>query len=175
MTLSSVAKSAASQQVARDLEIRDERASLLTQRAVMHRQRGTASSSRVESASDNARTTNLVQELARNLITPRRRGQHEAGVIPSQEKVNKAMKLCIMILTSHIGEPLMATDEASVVQAIRTRLVKVIEDLIVSHVSPSAFVFGVVHAADALRCAQGTQRMWHRGLSRCRRVMRGAA
>ncbi|CAM9311005.1 unnamed protein product [Laminaria digitata] len=89
----------------------------------MHRQRASTISPPAESTSDAARTTNLVTRLARGLITGQR-GQHGAGVVPSEAQINKAARLCSVLLTSHIGESLMAADEASVVQVIRTRLVK---------------------------------------------------
>lgn len=94
----------------------------------MHRQRAPAAPSPVELSSDAVRTTNLVVQLARSLMTGRR-GQHGAGVVPSEAQINKAARMCSFLLTSHIGESLMAADEASVVQAIRTRLVKVMRVL----------------------------------------------
>eukprot|EP00903_Cladosiphon_okamuranus_P012519 g11722.t2 len=76
------------------------------------------------SSSDAARhTTQLVEQLARSLISERH-GRHGAEVVPSEVQIHGAVRLCIRILTSHIGEPLMVEDEAAVAQAIRTRLVK---------------------------------------------------
>lgn len=112
------------QQAVRTLAIRNGKATPLTQHVAMHRHRAPAVPSPVESSSDAVRTTNLVVHLARSLMTGRR-GQHGAGVVPSEAQVNKAARMCSLLLTSHIGESLMAADEASVVQAIRTRLVKV--------------------------------------------------
>lgn len=69
-------------------------------------------------------TTQLVQQLARSLISERSR-RHDTDVVPSEAQIHGAVRLCIRILTSHIGEPLLVEDEASVAQVIRTRLVKV--------------------------------------------------
>eukprot|EP00752_Nemacystus_decipiens_P006417 g5780.t2 len=69
------------------------------------------------------RTTQLVEQLARSIIAERS-GRHGSDVVPSEVQIHGAVRLCIRILTSHIGEPLMVEDEASVAQAIRTRLVK---------------------------------------------------
>lgn len=117
-----------SQQAVGTLTIRDEKAPLLPQRVAMQRQRAPTVSSLAESSSDAVRTTNLVLQLARSLMTGRR-GQHGAAVVPSEAQISKATRLSNVILSSHIGEPLMAADEASVVQAIRTRLVKVMRVL----------------------------------------------
>lgn len=79
------------------------------------------------SSSDAAlHTTQLVEQLARSLISERS-GRHGSDVVPSEVQIHGAVRLCIRILTSHIGEPLMVEDEAAVAQAIRTRLVKVRE------------------------------------------------
>lgn len=96
----------------------------------MSRQRsmGDSSTARGASSSSNAalHTTQLVEQLARSLISDQS-GSHGYGsdVVPSEVQIHGAVRLCIRILTSHIGEPLMVEDEASVAQAIRTRLVKV--------------------------------------------------
>lgn len=77
------------------------------------------------SSSDAAlRTTQLVQQLARRLISERP-GRGGPQFTPSEAQVHGAVRLCIRILTSHIGEPLMMDDEASAAQAIRTKLAKV--------------------------------------------------
>lgn len=70
-------------------------------------------------------TTQLVQQLARSLIISERSRRHDSDVVPSEAQIHGAVRLCIRILTSHIGEPLIVEDEASVAQVIRTRLVKV--------------------------------------------------
>lgn len=101
----------------------------------MSRQRepGDSSMARVgpPSSSDAARyTTQLVQQLARSLISERsgRRttstSAGDAQAAPSEAQIHGAVRLCIRILTSHIGEPLMVEDEASIAQAIRTKLAK---------------------------------------------------
>ena len=68
-------------------------------------------------------TTQLVEQLARSIISERS-SRHGSNVVPSEVQIHGAVRLCIRILTSHIGEPLMVEDEASVAQAIRTKLVK---------------------------------------------------
>lgn len=92
-----------------------------------HRSTGDSSSARgVPSSSDAAlHTTQLVEQLARSIISERSGVGHGSDVVPSEVQVHGAVRLCIRILTSHIGEPLMAEDEASIAQSIRTRLVKV--------------------------------------------------
>lgn len=94
----------------------------------MSRQRsmGGASTARGASSSSDAalHTTQLVERLARSIISERS-GRHGSDVVPSEVQIHGAVRLCIRILTSHIGEPLMVEDEASIAQAIRTRLVKV--------------------------------------------------
>lgn len=83
------------------------------------------------SSSDAARhTTQLVQQLAHSLLferSGRRTTSTSAGAqaAPSEAQIHGAVRLCIRILTSHIGEPLMVEDEASIAQAIRTKLAKV--------------------------------------------------
>lgn len=93
----------------------------------MSRQRsmGAPSTGRGPSLSSDAalHTTQLVEQLSRSLISEQS-GRH-SDVVPSEVQIHGAVRLCIRILTSHIGEPLMVEDEASAAQAIRTRLVKV--------------------------------------------------
>lgn len=70
------------------------------------------------------RTTQLVEALARELLTP----GHDADANGGSDRradIQGAVRLCVRILTSHIGEPLMLGDEASVTQVLNTRLVKV--------------------------------------------------
>ncbi|CAM9847403.1 unnamed protein product, partial [Ectocarpus sp. 13 AM-2016] len=70
-------------------------------------------------------TTQLLERLARSIISERcGRRDSDAAAAPSEVQIHGAVRLCIRILTSHIGEPLMVEDEASVAQVIRTRLVK---------------------------------------------------
>lgn len=94
----------------------------------MPRQRsmGDSSTAREASAPSDAalHTTRLVEQLARSLISARS-SRHGLDVAPSEVQIHGAVRLCIRILTSHIGEPLMVEDEASIAQAIRTKLVKV--------------------------------------------------
>lgn len=90
----------------------------------MSRQRAGFSSRERRSSFDAQHTTQLVQDLARTVLSGSAR-QGEPSAAPSETEIHGALRLCIRILTSHIGEPLMAEDEASVTQAIRTRLVKV--------------------------------------------------
>lgn len=82
-----------------------------------------APSSSSEAALD---TTQLLERLARSIISERcGRRDSDAAAAPSEAQIHGTVRLCIRILTSHIGEPLMVEDEASVAQVIRTRLVKV--------------------------------------------------
>ncbi|CAN0413486.1 unnamed protein product, partial [Ectocarpus sp. 12 AP-2014] len=70
-------------------------------------------------------TTQLLERLARSIISERcGRRDSDAAAAPSEAQIHGAVRLCIRILTSHIGEPLMVEDEASVAQVIRTKLVK---------------------------------------------------
>lgn len=98
--------------------------------ASMSRQRpmeGPSTARGAPSSSDAAlHTTQLVEQLARSLMSERS-GRHGPDAVPSEVQIHGAVRLCIRILTSHIGEPLMVEDEAAVTQAIRTRLVKVTE------------------------------------------------
>lgn len=71
------------------------------------------------------RTNQLVEALAHELLAP----GHDADANRGPDRradVQGAVRLCVRILTSHIGEPLMLGDEASVTQVLNTRLVKVI-------------------------------------------------
>ena len=98
-----------------------------------HRELGDPSIARVgpSSSSDAARhTTQLVQQLARSLFDERsgRRTTSADAPAASEAQIHGAVRLCVRILTSHIGEPLMVEDEASIAQTIRTRLAKVRHD-----------------------------------------------
>lgn len=99
-----------------------------------------SSTARGASASSDAalHTTQLVEQLARSLISERS-GRHGADVVPSEVQIHGAVRLCIRILTSHIGEPLMVEDEASVAQSIRTRLVKVRRHCQCTHTHQAVF------------------------------------
>lgn len=78
-------------------------------------------------ASDAARTTQLVEALACTILKRRDFENDDTGGAGAHEAhVQGAVRLCIRILTSHIGEPLMLGDEGSISQVIRTRLVKVL-------------------------------------------------
>ncbi|CAM9606481.1 unnamed protein product [Scytosiphon promiscuus] len=91
-----------------------------------HRAMGDSGTTRgvLSSSSDAAfHTTQLVQHLARRLISERP-GRVDSQFTPSEGQMHGAVRLCIRILTSHIGEPLMMEDEASAAQAIRTKLAK---------------------------------------------------
>lgn len=69
------------------------------------------------------RQTKLVEELARSLLSrqPPDDG-HDASATAFQ--IQGAIRLCVRILTSHVGESLILRDDASLSQMIRTRLVK---------------------------------------------------
>ena len=110
-----------------------------------HRELGDPSIARVgpSSSSDAARhTTQLVQQLARSLFDERsgRRTTSADAPAASEAQIHGAVRLCVRILTSHIGEPLMVEDEASIAQTIRTRLAKVRHD----------FFFKFIHRCDPI-------------------------
>lgn len=76
--------------------------------------------------SDAIRATQLLQELARHLLLSDHAAADERGdTVTQRANVQGAVRLCVRILTSHIGEPLILGDEASIVQVVRTRLAKV--------------------------------------------------
>ena len=91
----------------------------------MSSQRATGGSdARDQALSDAAHITGLVKDLARVLLSGQG-GRVEPGTAPSETHVNAVVRLCVRILTSQIGEPLISGDEASIALSIRTRLVKV--------------------------------------------------
>ncbi|CAM9222888.1 unnamed protein product [Discosporangium mesarthrocarpum] len=75
----------------------------------------------VDSRSESFRTNRLVEALARTVLDVRSLG---GDVEPTLGQIRAAVRLCLRILTSKIGDPLVLGDEASIAQSIRTRLVK---------------------------------------------------
>lgn len=64
-----------------------------------------------------------LEEFVRRILSSRAHGGHDdAGY---EARVQRSIRFCVRILTSHLGEPLILGDEASITQIIRTRLEKV--------------------------------------------------
>lgn len=66
------------------------------------------------------RTTRLIEALARSLFTTGHGTDPPGGA-----DIQGAVRLCVRILTSHIGEPLMLGDEACITQVLSAKMMTV--------------------------------------------------